>query len=53
LVGWDSYRDTLRVAEAAVARKHSFEVGGLLSDTAARLVDARNWTARGFLLTGR
>src|SRR6266403_5273328 len=51
LVGWDSYRDTLRVAEAAAARKHSFEVGGLLSDTAARLVDAETGQ-RGFLLTG-
>src|SRR5712675_359158 len=51
LVGWDSYRDTLRVAEAAAARKHSFEVGDLLSDTAARLVDAETGQ-RGFLLTG-
>src|SRR5882757_3960955 len=51
LVGWDSYRDTLRVAEAAAARKHSFEVGGLLSDTTARLVDAETGQ-RGFLLTG-
>src|SRR6267154_318939 len=51
LVGWDSYRDTIRVAEAAAARKHSFEVGGLLSDTAARLVDAETGQ-RGFLLTG-
>src|ERR1700719_194379 len=51
LVGWESYRDTLRVAEAAAARKHSFEVRGLLSDTAARLVDAETGQ-RGFLLTG-
>ena len=51
LVGWQSYRDTLRVAEAAAARKHSFDVRGLLSDTAARLVDAETGQ-RGFLLTG-
>src|ERR1700737_2645623 len=51
LVGWESYRDPLRVAEAAAARKHSFEVRGLLSDTAARLVDAETGQ-RGFLLTG-
>jgi len=51
LVGWESYRDTLRVAEAAAARKHSFDVRGLLSDTAARLVDAETGQ-RGFLLTG-
>jgi PAS domain S-box-containing protein len=51
LVGGESYRDTLRVAEAAAARKHSFEVRGLLSDTAARLVDAETGQ-RGFLLTG-
>src|ERR1700680_4616053 len=51
LVGWESYRDTRQVAEAAAARKHSFEVGSLLSDTAARLVDAETGQ-RGFLLTG-
>src|ERR1700732_164642 len=51
LVGWESYRDTLRVAAGAAARKHSFDVRGLLSDTAARLVDAETGQ-RGFLLTG-
>src|SRR6266404_9652664 len=51
LVGLESYRDTIRVAEAAAARKHSFEVRGLLSDMAARLVDAETGQ-RGFLLTG-
>jgi len=51
LVGVESYRDTIRVAEAAAARKHSFEVRGLLSDMAARLVDAETGQ-RGFLLTG-
>src|SRR5713101_7371343 len=51
LVGWESYRDTTRVAEAAAARKRSFDVRSLLSDTAARLVDAETGQ-RGFLLTG-
>src|SRR5437868_2934869 len=51
LVGWQSHRDTIRVAEAAAARKHSFEIRGLLSDTAAHLIDAETGQ-RGFLLTG-
>jgi len=51
LVGWESYRDTIRVADAAEARKHSFEVRAVLADTAARLVDAETGQ-RGFLLTG-
>jgi PAS domain S-box-containing protein len=51
VVGWESYRDTIRVAEAAQARKHSFEIRGLLTDVAARLVDAETGQ-RGFLLTG-
>src|SRR5438477_2217834 len=50
-VGWESYRDTTRVAVAAAARKHSFEVRGLLGDTTARLVNAETGQ-RGFLLTG-
>src|SRR6267378_910093 len=51
LVGWESYRDTVRVAEAAAARKHSFEVQLMLDETAARLVDAETGQ-RGYLLTG-
>ena len=51
LVGLESYRDTTRVAEAAAARKRSFDVRALLSDTAARLVDTETGQ-RGFLLTG-
>src|SRR6267143_2834207 len=51
LVGWESYRDTVRVAEAAAARKHSFEVQLMLDETAARLVDAESGH-RGYLLTG-
>lgn len=51
VVGWESYRDTLRVTEAAEAREHSFEIRGLLTDLAARLLDAETGQ-RGFLLTG-
>jgi CHASE3 domain sensor protein len=51
LVGWESYRDTVRVAEAAAARKHSFEVQPMLDETAIRLVDAETGQ-RGYLLTG-
>jgi len=51
VVGWESYRDTIRVAQAAEARKHSFEIHGLLADLAAQLVDAETGQ-RGFLLTG-
>jgi PAS domain S-box-containing protein len=50
-VGWESYRDTLRTAEAAAARKHSFEIQLALDETAARLVDAETGQ-RGYLLTG-
>jgi len=51
VVGWESYGDTIRVAQAAEARKHSFEIHGLLADLAAQLVDAETGQ-RGFLLTG-
>lgn len=51
VVGWESYRDTIRVAQAAEARKHSFEIAGLLTDLASHLVDAETGQ-RGFLLTG-
>src|ERR1700740_3015846 len=50
VVGWESYRDTIRVAEAAEARKHSFEIRGLLADVASRVVEAETGE-RGFLLT--
>jgi len=49
--GWESHRDTVRVAEAASARKHSYEVQRTLDETAARLVDAETGQ-RGYLLTG-
>src|SRR2546429_8832489 len=50
-VGWESYRDTTRVAVAAAAPKHSFEVRGLLGDSTARLRDAVTGQ-RGGLVTG-
>lgn len=50
-VGWESYRDTIRTAEAAAARKRSFEIQLVLDATAARLVDAETGQ-RGYLLTG-
>ena len=51
LVGWESYRGTVRVAQAAAARKHSFEIQLVLSEMATRLVDAETGQ-RGYLLTG-
>lgn len=51
LVGWESYRHTIRVAQAAEARRHSYEVGRVLDETKARLDDAETGQ-RGFLLTG-
>jgi PAS domain S-box-containing protein len=51
LVGGVSYRDTILVADAAAARKHSFEVQVVIAETSARLVDAETGQ-RGFLLTG-
>ena len=50
-VGWESYRYTARVDEAADARKHSHEVLRTLDETLARLVDAETGQ-RGYLLTG-
>jgi len=50
-VGWESYRDTVRVVEAAAARKHSFEVQLVLNEIATWLVDSETGQ-RGYLLTG-
>ena len=50
-VGWESHRDTVRVDEAAAARKNSYEAQLALDEVAARLVDAETGQ-RGFLLTG-
>ncbi|MGH9714464.1 MAG: PAS domain S-box protein [Candidatus Acidiferrales bacterium] len=51
LVGWESYRNTKRFAEAAEWREHTYEVLRTLDDTLARLVDAETGQ-RGYLLTG-
>jgi PAS domain S-box-containing protein len=50
-VGWESYRYTVRVDEAADARRHSYEGQLTLDEVAARLVDAETGQ-RGYLLTG-
>jgi PAS domain S-box-containing protein len=50
-VGWLSYRNTARFAEASEWRKHTYEVLGNLDETLARLVDAETGQ-RGYLLTG-
>jgi two-component system, NarL family, sensor histidine kinase EvgS len=50
-VGWQSYRNTARFAEASEWRKHTYEVLGNLDQTVARLVDAESGQ-RGYLLTG-
>src|SRR6267142_626797 len=50
-VGWESYRNTARFAEAYEWRKHTYEVLRNLDETVARLVDAETGQ-RGYLLTG-
>src|SRR6267378_959475 len=50
-VGWQSYRNTARFAEASEWRKHTYEVLRNLDETVARLVDAETGQ-RGYLLTG-
>src|SRR6266850_2898468 len=50
-VGWESYRNTARFAEASEWRKHTYEVLRNLDETVARLVDAETGQ-RGYLLTG-
>src|SRR5260370_15659447 len=49
-VGWQSYRNTERFAEASEWRKHTYEVLRNLDETVARLVDAETGQ-RGYLLT--
>src|SRR6267142_2325947 len=49
-VGWQSYRNTTRFAEASEWRKHTYEVLRNLDETVARLVDAETGQ-RGYLLT--
>src|SRR6266436_10259137 len=50
-VGWESYQYTVRVDEAADARRHSYEAQLTLDEVVARLVDAETGQ-RGYLLTG-
>jgi two-component system, NarL family, sensor histidine kinase EvgS len=50
-VGWQSYRNTARFAEASEWQKHTYEVLRNLDETVARLVDAETGQ-RGYLLTG-
>src|SRR6267143_6162155 len=50
-VGSESYRYTVRVDEAADARRHSYEGQLTLDEVAARIVDAETGQ-RGYLLTG-
>jgi PAS domain S-box-containing protein len=50
-VGWESYRYTVRVNEAADAQKHSYGTQLALDEVAVRLVDAETGQ-RGYLLTG-
>jgi PAS domain S-box-containing protein len=49
--GWESYRNTARLIEAAEARKSSYEFTQVLDEVEARLVDAETGQ-RGYLLTG-
>src|SRR5260370_3449116 len=50
-VGWQSYRNTARFAEASEWRKHTYEVLRNLDETVARLVDAETGQPA-YLLTG-
>jgi PAS domain S-box-containing protein len=50
-VGWQSYRNIARFAEASEWRKHTYEVLRNLDDASARLVDAETGQ-RGYLLVG-
>lgn len=51
LAGWESYRNTIRFAEASEWRKHSYEVLGKVTELQGLLVDAETGQ-RGYLLTG-
>jgi CHASE3 domain sensor protein len=50
-VGWESYRNTARFAEASDWRQHAYEVLRNLDGTVAQLVDAETGQ-RGYILTG-
>jgi PAS domain S-box-containing protein len=49
--GWESYRNTARLVEAAEARKASYGFAQALDEVETRLVDAETGQ-RGYLLTG-
>ena len=49
--GWESYRNTTRLVEAAEARRISYELVQVLDEVETRLVDAETGQ-RGYLLTG-
>ena len=49
--GWESYRNTIRFAEASKWQEHTYEVLGKVAETDALLVDAETGQ-RGYLLTG-
>jgi PAS domain S-box-containing protein len=51
-VGWLSYRNTARFAEAAQWREHTYEVLNSLDNVVGRLSDAETGQ-RGYLLTGK
>jgi len=50
-VGWQTYRNTARFAEAAQWREHTYEVLNALDNTVGRLSDAETGQ-RGYLLLG-
>ena len=50
-VGWQSYRSTAQLAEAAQWREHTYEVLDSLDNAVAKLSDAETGQ-RGYLLTG-
>ena len=50
-VGWQSYQNTARFAEASEWRKHTYEVLRNLDQTVAQLTDAETGQ-RGYVLTG-
>src|ERR1700687_2487762 len=51
-VGWQSYQNMTRLAEASERQKHTYEVLGNLDETVVRLVDTETGQ-RGYLLTGK
>jgi methyl-accepting chemotaxis protein len=52
VVGWESYANATRLAEAAGWQNHTYEVLNILGETSLRLDDAETGQ-RGYLLTGQ